>query len=375
MLSASASTSLSRPSISTPVPPGTVVGSSSLGSLLVTIPSALSLDFASTFGHAVLFLLVLTIFAFVALYEFYRFTGGWRGPSTGGSSHVDLGEGFDRQDMHVRGTKFRDRRGWKIGITFALTSLYLPLAKLSLSALVWDRGYWPSQLFGTGRQNDRCFNTVPSGGQGLNSAIFVLPVAILILLFLACWFPIRMYRVVQGAKPSVDKWTELGELRRDNQGECKSLCVRFSAEAPLTRVSPSDERLLDKDPSPYSFLYREYRPGWAAFRSVYMAVKLCNTFIVVLLSSENCVFYRFDETKLDVIRQGTLFAFMTAFFLLDVYSRPQLDAISNRSDRISRLAYVGVSLCGMLVALSVPGSDFWDGTAIVLINALSYTFK
>ena len=106
-----------------------------------------------------------------------------------------------------------------------------------------------------------------------------------------------------------------------------------------------------------------------------MVVKLFNVFIIVLISTDNCVFLNFDETRIDIIRQGTLFGFMTCFFLLDVYSRPQLDEISNRSDRISRMAYVLISLCGLLVALSVPGKTFFDGSAIVIINAFSYSFK
>lgn len=106
-----------------------------------------------------------------------------------------------------------------------------------------------------------------------------------------------------------------------------------------------------------------------------MAVKLLNVFIVVLISSDNCVFKDFDEPKLSIIRQGSLFAFMGLFFLLDVYTRPQLDEISNRSDRISRLGYVGISLCGLLVALSVPGKNFFENSAVVIINAFAYSFK
>ncbi|GAA5907037.1 uncharacterized protein JCM6883_006120 [Sporobolomyces salmoneus] len=357
LLSTSASPSLSLLTVSAPASTHSLAENSTLRTVFITIPSALSLDFASAFGQALLFLFVLTFLAFLALYEFYRFTGGWGGPAadSSGGNNLDLGEGYDREDLHVRRTKFRDRKGWKIAVTFFLTSIYLPLSKLSLSALFWERGYWPSELFDSDPQNDRCFTTIPLGGNGFNSAIVIFPVALLVLGLLAGWFPIRMYRVVQGAKPSVDEWTELGELRRDKKGEY--------------------ERLLDRDPSPFSFLYREYRREWAAFRSIYMLVKLVNVFIVVLISTDNCVFLNFDETKLDIIRQGTLFAFMSAFFLLDVYSRPQLDKISNRSDRISRFGYVGVSLCGLLVALSVPGKSVWDGSAIVVINAFSYTFN
>ncbi|GAA5958608.1 hypothetical protein JCM3765_006695 [Sporobolomyces pararoseus] len=224
LLSTSASPSLSLLTVSAPTTPYSAVESSTFRTLFITVPSALSLDFATAFGQAVLFLIVFTLFAFIALYEFYRFTGGWKGPSaaTGGGNEMDLGEGYDREDFHVRKTKFRDRKGWKILITFFLTTVYLPLSKLALSALFWERGYWPSELFGTDSKKDRCFTTLPAGGgNSFNSAIVIIPVALSLLVVLSFWFPMRMYRVVQGAKPTVDKWTELGELRRDRKGECK----------------------------------------------------------------------------------------------------------------------------------------------------------
>jgi hypothetical protein len=381
LLSTSASPSLSLLTVSAPSSPHSVTESSIFRTLFITVPSALSFDFASAFGQALLFLFVLTFFAFLALYEFYRFTGGWKGPCpfTGGCSDVDLGEGYDREDLHVRKTKLQDRKSWKTFITFFLTTIYLPLSKLSFSALFWEKSYWPSEMFGTDLKNDRCFTTIPTNGgggeNGFNAAIVIFPTALLVLGLLAVWFPIRMYRVVQGAKPTVDKWTELGELRRDKKGECEFVSRVASLALILTICLRIDERLLDKDPSPFSFLYREYRREWASFRAIYMLVKLVNVFIIVLISSDNCVFLNFDPIKLDVIRQGTLFAFMSSFFLLDVYSRPQLDEISNRSDRISRMGYVLISLCGLLVALKVPGQNFFDGSAIVLVNAFSYSFK
>ena len=230
LLSTSASPSLSLLTVSAPSTPHSVAESSTFRTIFITVPSALSLDFATAFDQALLFLIVFTLLAILALYEFYRFTGGWKGPSSNategggkGGRDIDLGEGYDREDLHVRKTKLRDRKGWKILITFFLTTIYLPLSKLSISALFWERGYWPSELFRTDSKNDRCFTTLPSGGggKGFNSAIVIIPIALVVLTLLSFWFPMRMYRVVQGAKPTVDKWTELGELRRDKKGECE----------------------------------------------------------------------------------------------------------------------------------------------------------
>jgi len=223
LLVTSASPSLSLLTVSAPSTTHSLVETSTFRTLFITIPSALSLDFASAFGQALLFLFLLTFFAFLGLYEFYRFTGGWQGP-TGvvRRGETDLGEGYDREDLHVRKKRFRDRKGWRIAVTFFLTSIYLPLSKLSLSALFWERGYWPSELLGTEPSNDRCFTTIPTGGKGFNSAIVIFPVALCVLGILAIWLPCRMYRIVQNSKPTVDRFTELGELRRDRKGECES---------------------------------------------------------------------------------------------------------------------------------------------------------
>ncbi|GAA6064386.1 hypothetical protein JCM10212_002919 [Sporobolomyces blumeae] len=353
LLVTSASPALSPLTLSSPMTPTRPIESSAFRTALITIPSALSLDLASAFGQASIFLLCFTLLAVFALYEFFRFTGGWN--AARGERGIDVGEGYDREDLHEQRRSFRDGRRWKIFVTFFLTTIYLPLSKLYLSALFWERGFWSSELYGTSVKDDRCFTTLAAGKSGFNGAIVILPVAVVVLVSLGWWFPIRMHRIIAKAKPTIDKWTELGELRRDRNVEY--------------------ERLLDHDPSPYSFLYREYRREWASFRAIYMAVKLVNVFLVVLISKDNCIFKTYGETKLDVIRQGSLFAFMMFFFLLDVYSRPQLDPISNRSDRVSRAGYVGISLCGLFVALSLPGSRFFDEGAIIIINSVTYSLN
>jgi len=233
LLVTSASPSLSLLTVSAPSTAHTIVETSTFRTIFITIPSALSLDFASAFGQALLFLFLLTFFAFLGLYEFYRFTGGWQGPKgVVRRGETDLGEGYDREDLHVRKKRFRDRKGWRIAVTFFLTSIYLPLSKLSLSALFWERGYWPSELLGTDPLDDRCFTTIPrGGGKGFNSAIAIFPVALCVLGLLSCWFPIRMYGIVQSSRPSVDRFTELGEVRRDRKGECESLAFDIAVLA------------------------------------------------------------------------------------------------------------------------------------------------
>jgi len=254
LLVTSASPSLSLLTVSAPSTAHTIVETSTFRTIFITIPSALSLDFASAFGQALLFLFLLTFFAFLGLYEFYRFTGGWQGPKgVVRRGETDLGEGYDREDLHVRKKRFRDRKGWRIAVTFFLTSIYLPLSKLSLSALFWERGYWPSELLGTDPLDDRCFTTIPrGGGKGFNSAIAIFPVALCVLGLLSCWFPMRMYGIVQSSRPSIDRFTELGEVRRDRKGECKCLCsirTRMMANRSLQQMNDYSTLILHHTPS------------------------------------------------------------------------------------------------------------------------------
>ena len=127
--------------------------SSTLRTLFVTVPSVLSLDFVTAFGQALALLLVLTVVTLGALYEVYRLSGGWHGPSGEiGRGEHDLGEGFDRENLQERPRKWRDSCAWRVAVTFWCGSFYLPLSKLAIGALVWSDDYWavanPYELFG-----------------------------------------------------------------------------------------------------------------------------------------------------------------------------------------------------------------------------------
>lgn len=120
--------------------------SSWYNTLFYTFPSAISLDFVSAFGKAILWLWVFTGIAAVLVYELWRFTGGWGGPS---SATRDEGEGFDREGagggQGARKWWWKDWRqsyAYKVAITFIATSFYLPLSKLAIGALFWTSDYW-----------------------------------------------------------------------------------------------------------------------------------------------------------------------------------------------------------------------------------------
>lgn len=237
--------------------------------LFVTVPSALSLDFVSAFGQALLFLLLLTLVTLLALYEFFRFTGGWAGPAARRAAR-DVGEGYDREGAGTsagsrRWLRWRDSYGWRVFVTFWCTSLYLPLSKLAIGALVYTDDYWPVTnpytLYDSDAPSppplgaastfydpmDFCYRTTMKRRQGvenLNFAYVLLPIAAVVILVLSLWLPWRLWKVVEQEKPTVDGWTELGEKRRDENAEY--------------------ERLLEVDPSPFSFLYCGARPSPAA---------------------------------------------------------------------------------------------------------------
>ncbi|BGP65895.1 hypothetical protein NBRC10512_004184 [Rhodotorula toruloides] len=347
-----------------------------LRTLFVTVPSALSLDFVSAFGQALLFLLVLTLVTLFALYEFYRFTGGWAGPAARRGAR-DIGEGYDREGADtVGGSKrwlsWRNSYGWRVFVTFWCTSLYLPLSKLAIGALVYTDDYWPVSnpytLYDSDAPSppplgpaatyynpmDFCYRTTMRRRQGLknlNFAYVLLPIAAVVILVLSLWLPWRLYKVIEEKKPKVDGWTELGERRKDENAEY--------------------ERLLEADPSPFSFLYCDYRRSWACFRSIYLVVKLINVLLVVLIQKDNCAFRSFSATHLSVIRQGCLFAFMCLFCVLSAVSSPFLDIPSNSSDLVSRFGYVILAMLGLLAAVKIPYTD----PATIAVNVVIYGFS
>ncbi|GAA6008193.1 hypothetical protein JCM10207_000034 [Rhodosporidiobolus poonsookiae] len=344
--------------------------STAFRTLFITVPSFLSLDFVTPLAtgqtQALVLLLVLALITLAALFEFYLFTGGWHGPNGAlGKGKLDLGEGYDREDLGEKKKSWRDSYAWKILVTFWITSLYLPLCKLAIGALFWTDDFWavspavlaqasppslgPSSDFYP--TTDICYRTTmrrPSGLDHLNYSPVVLIFSGVVVALLGCWLPWRMSLVVKREAPRIDAWTELGERRRDKNGEY--------------------ERLLDSDASPFNFLYREYRRPWAHFRSIYLGFKLVNVFIAVILQPTNCAFRSFSETYLGVVRQGCLLAIMGSFFVLSAWSSPYLDVPSNSSDLISRLGYAVLAMLGLLDALGFDGTD----GAVVAANVVLY---
>lgn len=85
-----------------------------------------------------------------------------------------------------------------------------------------------------------CYRTTmlrPSGLLGnFNWAFLILPISALTIGWLTIFLPWRLHQVAQRERPRVDPWTEMGEKRRDVEGEYR--------------------RLVEVDRSPFGFLYR-----------------------------------------------------------------------------------------------------------------------
>lgn len=103
---------------------------------------------------------VFTLIAGVLVYEFYRFTGGWRGDV---GEKRDKGEGLDgeaainfhREKEHtvkkyesnsdgkkqnkLKGKGWRNSKTYKVIVTFLVTTLYLPSSKVAIVSQAHSR--------------------------------------------------------------------------------------------------------------------------------------------------------------------------------------------------------------------------------------------
>ncbi|SCV68131.1 BQ2448_252 [Microbotryum intermedium] len=221
------------------------------------IPAIVSLDLVSAFGRAIMWYWIFTLVAVFLVYEVFRFTGGWFMTQPCRA----VGEGFDRVGLRDRKgnvgstMKWRDSYAYRTTVTFLATSLYLPLSKIAIGSMVWSDDFWvvpdpfdgldPPDTSALGDATlyyprlDFCYRTTMRRRSGLlhfNFGWLIVPISLLTILWLTLFLPYRLFRLAQREAPSTDEWTETGERRTDVDGEYA--------------------RLLERDRSPFSFLYR-----------------------------------------------------------------------------------------------------------------------
>lgn len=342
------------------------------------IAAILGLDFVSAFGKAVLWFWLFGCICALGLYEFYRLTGGWRGPRRRLSNSARFGEGFDMEDnFHNSKLKltWRQSKTYITTLTFILTSFYVPLSKISIGALAWTSDFWaipnpyvesdqpqveplgPSDLY---RDTlDFCYTTTMKKPQGLlmniNWTVPIILVSILNILALSVWFPLRLWNTVNVEAPKVDEYTELGEKRQ--------------------AVDQEYQRLVDRDQGPFVYLYSCYRCRWSGFKAFLMFVKLAAVLIQTVVIKDNCLFRNFPRDRVSVFRESISIGVFLIFLAIQMKAKPFIHPTQNASDSVGRMGYLVISFIGLLVALKVKGGSVLGGPVLTVITVLIYVLN
>lgn len=223
--------------------------------IFIRRPNILALNFGTVTSQSLLFLAIFIMIAALLLYFFYRSIC---------RDSCDSAEGLQQ-------TKIHGKHWGLLLVTFSLTVIYLPLSTISIHVLVWSQELWaipnpytnstvfPPVVAPLGPPAefrdplDFCWTTTMKRNE-VNFAPLSVILSIITLIGvspqhiwnkkqfnnqqqLTIWYPIALSRLIRQSAPEVDKFTELGRPR--NQ-------VDMDAEY---------QRLLDRDPSPFAFLY------------------------------------------------------------------------------------------------------------------------
>lgn len=313
------------------------------------IPAVLSMDFPRVIGYGMIFLFLFGLVCWIALYTFKIMTRA--------DPNDDI-EGLEVSSWSLRSKK---QRMETISIVFLLTTLYLPLAKLSFDALVWSDTMWPIanpyttadfpvlQPLGPSGiyrdPSDFCWVTSMKI-QDLNFAYVIIPVAIFTLCANTFYFPLAIRRLVLQNLPRIDKYTEQGERRLDLDEEYK--------------------RLTNSDNCPYNFLYNGYRREHGTYKVVVMLNKLIAVVIVVLFSKDNCIFRGYERRIIESVRAGLQIVFTVSLIYRVYRTKPFLYASQNVSEYWSRACTVATSVIGLFIVLNVgPVSVYTLGIMLI----------
>ncbi|KAG8691132.1 hypothetical protein FRC11_006552 [Ceratobasidium sp. 423] len=330
-----------------------------------TIPNVLALNFGGKLLQSISFLGILMTISGGLLFWFYKLTNRW--------SPNAVPEGLLSRDP-ARGTRAIPF------VSFLLTVLYLPLSTVSVHAITWSSDFWPVENPYISTQDpdlkplgpssvfhdplDFCWTTTMEKDE-INYAPVAVILGILTLIFMTFWFPIRLGRTIRVSLPVVEPYDALGQRRSEEEMEHEY------------------QRLLERDKSPFSFLYNggsnkvidrtlveflftEYRRKWGSFKALYLGGKLTALLIVAIISPDSCLTLKIGRNHisrdtLKVARQSVLLAVMVAFLLVQSLAAPFVDPVSNANEWTSRMNFVLTSLLGLFVALDIPGQGLWNG--------------
>ncbi|KAI9227121.1 MAG: hypothetical protein DHS80DRAFT_17733 [Piptocephalis tieghemiana] len=293
--------------------------------LLDYLPGILGLRFESLIRNTLVLLVVLCVIVFITLFAFSIL----RRKDPKSSS-----EGFE---VNVWGLRTRWSRRRALIVVFILTTLYLPLSQLALSALVWSSLFWPvdnpykkgiddppslhlpASTPGERAPGDFCY-TRTMELHAFNTAWIVILLALLTLFLLTFYFPLTLHRLVRANLPVVSWYDSDGRMVRDLDAHYR--------------------KALARDRCPYSFLYASYSYDWSGYKVLIMGAKFLTIVVVVVVSKDNCLLRHHPRQVIEAIRQGLLI-FLTSLFLL-VHWRfsPYLTREENLSQAWSRATQV-----------------------------------
>ncbi|CAO1636815.1 unnamed protein product [Sympodiomycopsis kandeliae] len=316
-----------------------------------TIPAFLALDFVSIFGMAIIWLLVWMGITACGLFWFWKRSSAY-------DPNKDI-QGYEGQPYIFRSAK-RGNKAANVFMTFMLTSLYMPLSKIAVDALVWSSDYWPSADSQATRDQQGmafCYTTTVQKDQ-FNFAWLILPAAGLTVLVYTILWPLYLVKVIRAMRPRVSQFNELGVKRSPEE------------------MDREYQRQLNHDKSPLNYLYNGYNRRFPGYKPFYlMFFKFTTLLVLSIFTSKNCLWRKKPVEHVVVIQQGVLIGLQAVLLGVHIWTKPFVDVISNRSELVSRTVYVFTAVIGLLVALRVKGSNVYQSVILWIIQGFSYTFS
>ncbi|KAG0253358.1 hypothetical protein DFQ27_007447 [Actinomortierella ambigua] len=298
------------------------------------IPAAASLDLSRVLGYGGIFLALFGLVAAIAMYTFKIMT------------KTDPNDDIEGLEVSSWSLRSKAKRIETIAIVFLLTTIYLPLAKFALDALVWSDTMWavknpykttdkptweplgPADIFRA--PDDFCYVT-SMRIQDLNLAYVIIPLAVSIIIVNTIYFPLAVRRLVVVNLPRVDKYTEQGDQRLDPDEEYK--------------------RITNQDTCPYNFLYNGYRRECGTYKVSVMFTKLLAVVIVVIFSKDNCIFRNTNRMVIEAIRASLQILLTIGLIVRHYMVQPYLYQSQNISEYCTRACSVATSLLGLLIVV------------------------
>ncbi|MBW0486139.1 hypothetical protein O181_025854 [Austropuccinia psidii MF-1] len=311
------------------------------------IPVILGFDFSNQFFTPSVWSFIWFVVVGVGLYEFFALTSLGRTRET---TYRDQNQGYEGYDLDVLSKPKLNFRSYKtrpiylVALAVTLSSLYLPVTKLSFSTLVWSSEFWP--ISNPNVQDEA--STLPSLGEdqefrepwkfcyktsrekhSFNLAIFLLPISLCTLIFFSFWFPIRFHQV---------------------------LIAAASTRSQTSNLQDTNAELSLQDSSTHAkggmlYFHYNYKRNWASLKACFLYVKLMITLIVTVVAKDNCLFNTLQRSKINLSRQIILCLFFSFLLISQRSFQPFGRRSHNVNNSLNLKFYVFLSFCGLFGCL------------------------